>query len=349
MSKMPSEPVLRWAADAVGAGANVVAVKGLHEGSSPWLLRIEHGGSTREVVLRVAGRIFPWQIATGAAALRVAEAHGLAAPRLIASDLDGRDTGGVPATLETAVPGSSAMPNKVSPERLRAAGAAIAKVHKVPLEPRRELPLKVHSLQNRSLADERPMERRWATLYRASADSEKTAVVHALCELTGWDADRAREVMTGTHSTPFLQLADDKVRSIPRPQGETVFVHADLWAGNMMWNGDSDVTLIDWKDAGVGDPGVDLGHLRMKMAVQYGADAAAQVLDGWQRESGRLATNLAYWDAVAALHTPADLDDWEPRFDEEGNQLSSAATTARRDAFLRAALDQLDHEGAAYE
>ncbi len=275
--------------------------------------------------------------------MRVAEEHGLAAPRLIASDLDGRATG-MPATLETTVLGSSASPATVSVQRLQAAGAAIAKVHKVPLEPQRELPFKIHSLQGPTLADNRPMERRWATLYRASADSEKSAVIDALCELIGWDADRAREVMTGTHSTPLLQLADDKVTSIPRPQGKTVFVHADLWAGNMMWNGDSDVTLIDWKDSGVGDPGVDLGHLRMKMAVQYGADAAAHVLDGWQRESGREATNLAYWDAVAALHTPADLDDWEPGFDEEGNQLSSAAITARRDAFLREALDQLARE-----
>ena len=92
MSPFPSEAVLRWVADAVGVGANVVVVKSLHGGFSPWLLRIEHGGSTRAVVLRVAGRTAIHQIATGAAALQVAKAHGLAAPRLIASDLDGRAT-----------------------------------------------------------------------------------------------------------------------------------------------------------------------------------------------------------------------------------------------------------------
>jgi hypothetical protein len=78
--------------------------------------------------------------------------------------------------------------------------------------------------------------------------------------------------------------------------------------------------------------------------VQYGADAPAQVLDGWQRESGRDATNVAYWDAVAALNTPTNLDDWEPGFDDRGNRLSSAALTERRDAFLREALDRLDRE-----
>jgi len=89
MSEMPSEAVLSWASNAVGAGAKVLAVKSLHGGSGPWLLRIEHERSTHEVVLRVAGRVSRLHILTGAAALRVAEQHGLAAPRLIASDLDG--------------------------------------------------------------------------------------------------------------------------------------------------------------------------------------------------------------------------------------------------------------------
>src|SRR5687768_4358282 len=109
MNTMPPESVLRWVADVVGVGTNVVVLKSLHGGLSPWLLRIEHEGRTREMVLRVAGRASPHQIVTGAVALRIAETHGLAAPRLIASDLDGRATG-APATLETIVFGTSSMP-----------------------------------------------------------------------------------------------------------------------------------------------------------------------------------------------------------------------------------------------
>ncbi len=341
MSKMPSESVLYWAARAVGAGAKVVAVKALHEGSSPWRLRIDHGGRTSNVVLRVvvAGRIGEELIVTGAVALRVAEQHGLAAPRLIASDLGGRATGGVPATLETAVPGSSALPPQVSADRLRAAGAAIAKVHAAPIEPQRDLPLRIRPTQ----VDDHAMERRWATLYQASTDGEKSPVIDALCELTGWPAARARQAVTGPRTSPLLQLADDRVRAVARPQGKTVFVHGDIWGGNMLWEGDTCVALIDWKTAGAGDPGVDLGELRMQMALQYGSAAPAYVLDGWQRESGRQATNVPYWDAVAALNTPAELHGW-PGFDNQGNSLSEPALTKRRDAFLRAALDQLERE-----
>lgn len=347
MSSPPSGQMLSWAAEAVGAGARVVAVESLHDGYSPWLLRIERGETAREVVLRaaVAGRIFPFQIATGAAALRAAEQHGLTAARLIASDRDGR-AAGAPATLETVVPGSTASPAVVSAGRLRAAGAAIAKAHKVFLEPSADLPLRVRSLQGPAQLDEWALERRWATLYRATPDSEKHAVIEALCQLTAWSTQHARQVMANTRTTPLLQRADDTVRAITRPPARTVFVHADLWTGNMVWNGDDSVTLIDWKDSGVGEPGVDLGHLRMTMALKYGLDAATHVLDGWQHEMGREFTDVPYWDLVAAVHTPTDLDVWEPGFDKEGHRIDSRAPTGRRDAFLRNALDQLDPETA---
>lgn len=343
LSRGPSDSVLRWAARAVGADARVVAVQALHAGrTGPWRLRIAHGGGTSEAVLRVPvpGWIGEKLIATGAAALLLAEAHGLAAPRLIASDLDGRATSGVPATLETALPGSSASPPRVSVERLRAAGAALARVHAIPLVPRPDLPRRTRPTQ----VDDHALERRWATLYRASAERERPAVVAALAELSGGNADRALDVVTHTHSTPLLQLADDRLRAIARPEKATVFVHGDIWAGNMLWDGDTCVALIDWKTAGAGHPGVDLGNLRMKMAVQYGPEAPAHVLDGWQRERGREALHVPYWDAVAALQTPADWDGWEPGFDEQGNPLAAPALTARRDAFLRAALDRLEPE-----
>jgi aminoglycoside phosphotransferase (APT) family kinase protein len=108
----------------------------------------------------------------------------------------------------------------------------------------------------------------------------------------------------------------------------------------MLWEDDRCVALIDWKTAGVGDPGVDLGSLRMQMALQYGQDAPAHVLEGWQRQAGRAAVAVPYWDAVAALNTPTVMHGW-PGFADDGSPLDAAAVTERRDAFLRTALDQL--------
>ena len=126
------------------------------------------------------------------------------------------------------------------------------------------------------------------------------------------------------------------------PAAPSVFLHGDVWGGNMLWEGDRCVALIDWKTAGVGDPGVDLGSLRMQMALQYGQDAPAHVLEGWQRQAGRAAIAVPYWDAVAALNTPTVIHgEWLPGFAGDGSPLDAAAVTERRDAFLRTALDQL--------
>lgn len=337
MPQMPPDSALAWAANAISPNAEIISVRSLHSGLSPWKLWINDGAGRHDLVLRIAGRVEPRQILTAAAALLVTEAHGLPTPELIAEDPQGRHAG-APATLETALAGTSQSPRTVSPERLRRAGAAIAKVHAVPLEPRPELPLRVRPTS----ADDHALERRWAHLFRSCRAADKPAVAGALSDLTGWSAEHARTKLEQvTAGSPLLQLADDRVRALDRPRGTTVLVHGDMWAGNMRWDGDTCIGLIDWKDAGAGDPGVDLSQLRMQMSIQYGADAAAHVLDGWQTQTGRPAENLPYWDAIAALNTPAVLDG-PSAFDVDGSELDMQAATRRRDEFLRTALRQLD-------
>lgn len=85
--------------------------------------------------------------------------------------------------------------------------------------------------------------------------------------------------------------------------------------------------LIDWKTAGVGHPGVDLGELRKQVAIAYGDQSPRYVLEGWERAAGIRADDVPFWDATAALNTPTESN--------------GPADTARRDAFLNAALAQL--------
>jgi hypothetical protein len=306
---LPSEQVLRWVAGVVG-GMRVLSVenpsRSTHRPSGTFRLRVEgtsNGATDLILKLSVSRWITDGMVITNARALRLAETHGLAAPRLIAADLDGRASGTV-ATLETFLSGSSDLPPLVSAARLREAGAVIARVNAVVLAPQADLPHRPRPCA----ADDRAADRR-----------------------------RGR-----TPTTRLLQQADERVRSHGVPAAASVFLHGDVWGGNMLWEGDRCVALIDWKTAGVGDPGVDLGSLRMQMALQYGQDAPAQVLEGWQRQAGRGAIAVPYWDAVAALNTPTVIHgEWLPGFAGDGSPLDAAAVTERRDAFLRTALDQL--------
>jgi len=228
------------------------------------------------------------QLATNAAALAVAAKYGLPAPRLLGTDFDGRYAG-VPVTLETVIAGTSRWPAKGSSGLLRAAGAVIAQVHRFALAPRPHVPFRPRPIAIDDFAQERRLGR--------------------------------------MPTTALLQLADERVQAIPAPDEPVVFVHGDVWPGNTVIVDARVHALIDWKTAGVGNPGVDLGELRKQVAILYGHDAPKYVLHGWERASDARADDVPYWDAVAALNTPTES--------------YSPLAADRRDEFLSAAIAQL--------
>jgi aminoglycoside phosphotransferase (APT) family kinase protein len=276
-----------WVAAAIGGEARVVAVQSLHSGEAPWLFAIEvRGRRTRVVVREPTRRISAGMIIVNAVALQTAMSHSLRAPELLGLDPEG-ETAGVTASIETVVPGTTGWPAPTTRERLEAAGEAIARVHGVQPASTRQLPYRPRPIAVDDFAADRRLGR--------------------------------------MPTTALLRAADDHVLAARPDDNSVTFVHGDVWPGNMVWSGSSVQALIDWKTAGVGSPGVDLGELRKQVAIMYGADAPRHVLIGWERASGRRASDVAYWDAVAALNTPTRL------YDE--------TATAGRDAFLRAALN----------
>jgi aminoglycoside phosphotransferase (APT) family kinase protein len=126
-------------------------------------------------------------------------------------------------------------------------------------------------------------------------------------------------------------------------ENRTGLVHGDLWSGNVLWRDGRLVAVLDWDCAGVGPAGIDLGSLRLDAALNFGHEAAAHVLAGWEREAGGSAQSLAYWDAVAAVNTPPDLG-WfvEATVEALGRpDLSRELMVRRRDEFLADALERL--------
>ena len=237
---LPSEQVLRWVAGVVG-GMRVLSVenpsRSTHRPSGTFRLRVE-GTSTGATDLILKLSVPRWitdgMVITNARALRLAETHGLAGPRLIAADLDGRASGTV-ATLETYLSGSSDLPPLVSAARLREAGAAIARVNAIVLA---RLPLTTTSMSPRSVT------------------SAKGA--HA-CAADDRAADRRRG---RTPTTPLLKQADERVRSHGVPAAASVFLPL-LPAGLHQWLIELGIRLVevpeheyldleymDWKSGG---------------------------------------------------------------------------------------------------
>ena len=106
--------------------ADVVSRVGLREGKAPWLLTFADG---QQAVLREQG-----PFATEVAALTVAAANGVPAPRVLGAGEDG--------LLLSVVTGSSKIPHTPPPGRLPALGAAAAAIHAVELAPTKDLPVR---------------------------------------------------------------------------------------------------------------------------------------------------------------------------------------------------------------
>ena len=336
MPSIPSASVLRWAEKVLGREANVTVERSLHGSVSPWLLRVQQDGSTYPVVMRipVPGRIAPAGIIMNAEALILAERHNVPSPRLLACDRAG-DEAGETVSLETGLPGMSDFPDDLDPEQIRNVGIAMAKVHAIRLEPRRWLSPRSRPIQ----PDDYARDRRWAALYQTTAEDHDD-VLSAYLQITEFPPDDPRAMLSHMQSTPLLLMADDIVRAYKQTDEPTVLLHGDLWPGNTRWNDGRFTALIDWKTAGVGNPGVDLGSMRLQVALRYGPTAATFVLEGWERQMERQATDIAYWDAVAALNTPTIMEGW-PDCDPISHPLGARAVTRRRDAFLNVAIGKI--------
>jgi aminoglycoside phosphotransferase (APT) family kinase protein len=215
---------------------------------------------------------------------------------------DDGSAAGVPLVLTGCLAGSSQIPPDPDPARLAALGGVAARLHTVPLEPSAELPLRT-----------RP--------------------------IAGEDFDRMRREQ---EPNELLEQAEAVVHSTRPASGHSVFVHGDLWQGNTLWDGGRLTGLVDWDCAGAGDPGVDLGSLRCDAAVCYGPEMAAHVLTGWEQAAGQPARDVAYWDVVGALATPPDMGWFTDSIRAQGHHdLDQVTALARRDLFLRQALDRL--------
>ncbi len=90
----------------------------------------------------------------------------------------------------------------------------------------------------------------------------------------------------------------------PAPAG---LVHGDYWAGNTLSRRGHIVAVVDWDDATLAEPGLDVGYCRMDLAMLHGSEVAERFLRAYERHAGQRVPNLAAWDlrgALAALPNP---------------------------------------------
>ena len=293
----PAAEVLDWASTALNT--EVTVLRGLRQGGTPWLLR----AGDREVVLRVARAEQVAETATEVAAM--AHAARVAGAILPVAELLGYDLAertGYGLVLAACVPGTSVIPPEPEPERLRALGAAAARISSIELSPAPALPVRSRPIEGEDFAG----------LRREQGASDLLRAAEAAVAAT--------------------QPGDDRYG----------LVHGDLWYGNTLWDDGRLTAVLDWDCVGVGPAGIDLGSVRCDAAWCHGVDAAEHILRGWEAEAGRPARDVPYWDVVASLASPPDMGWFPASMAAQGRpDLTREVMLARRDAFLDAALSLL--------
>jgi len=79
----------------------------------------------------------------------------------------------------------------------------------------------------------------------------------------------------------------------PAPKIRT-FIHGDFQHFNVLWAREHLVGVVDWTEAGRGDPDRDVGHCRLNLAVLYSAQMAERFLLAYESEAGRRVD--PWWD-----------------------------------------------------
>ena len=84
-----------------------------------------------------------------------------------------------------------------------------------------------------------------------------------------------------------------------RPPSRTCFVHRDYQPFNILWSRERLTGVVDWIEAGLGPPEVDVGHCRLNLTLLFSASVADRFREMYEAESGHEVD--AWWDVHALL------------------------------------------------
>lgn len=111
-------------------------------------------------------------------------------------------------------------------------------------------------------------------------------------------------------------------------------LHGDFWPGNLLWQGDELVGILDWEDALVGDVGLDVAITRLDALLAFGPGSARAIAEAYWPGAFDPAAQ-APWDLVAALRPMGQLGLWA------GNAEREVLWRGRLRGFIQRALGRM--------
>lgn len=140
-----------------------------------------------------------------------------------------------------------------------------------------------------------------------------TRALEFLPKATVWLDKRLRERparMDDTLSEGRIRAALEAAWPLQTENAPTL-LHGDYWPGNLLWKDGRLAGVIDWEDAAIGDPLIDLGNCRLEMLWAFGAEAMERFTDAYRQLMPALDyAHLRYYDLFSALRPAGQLGEW---------------------------------------
>jgi aminoglycoside phosphotransferase (APT) family kinase protein len=88
----------------------------------------------------------------------------------------------------------------------------------------------------------------------------------------------------------------------PPPEAPRRFIHRDYHPANVLWQRGNVSGIVDWTNASMGPPGVDVAHCRINLAALAGVAIADRFLEAYSAVVGETVSAWhPYRDAVAVM------------------------------------------------
>jgi aminoglycoside phosphotransferase (APT) family kinase protein len=124
-----------------------------------------------------------------------------------------------------------------------------------------------------------------------------------------------------------------------RAPTRTCFLHRDYQHFNMLWSRERLTGVVDWSEACIGPPEVDVGHCRLNLTVLFSAGVADRFRAIYEAESGHRVD--AWWDVHALLSYGPSWKQFLPIQIDGRAPLDVEGMTGRMEEVLERALRRL--------
>lgn len=143
-------------------------------------------------------------------------------------------------------------------------------------------------------------------------------------------------------SCPALWEEAVRIYRAGHPQCDPVFLHRDFHPANVLWQGPRLTGIVDWVNACVGPPNVDVSHCCINLATLQGIDSALAFRRTYQALAGDRFHYHPYWDLDSlfgwALPEP---EFYKPWLGFGVKEIAQEELRQRQDDYLGAILEGL--------